>query len=72
MPSRFSGAGKNTIRFKSCSNLVHAVAFKVLSVYSLYNFCLFWIDDEVAVRVLRVSKKTIVVDLYLALLVAVL
>lgn len=70
MSSRFSGAGKNTIRFKSCSNLVHAVAFKVLSVYSLYNFSLFWVNDEIAFFIFGVAKEAVVVYLYLTILVA--
>ena len=45
---------------------------QVFPVDALYHLCLFWIDDKVAVRIFRVAKEAIVVDLYLALLVAVL
>lgn len=70
MPSWFSCAGKNTIRFKTCSNLIHAVAFKVLSVDSLYNFSLFRVDNKVSFFIFSVAKEAVVVNLYLTVLVA--
>ena len=70
MPSWFTCAGKNTIGFKSSCYLIHAVAFKVLSVDSLYNFSLFRVDDKVPISVFGISQKVIVIDLHLAILVA--
>lgn len=63
MPSWFSCAGKNTIRFKTCSNLIHAVAFEVLTVDSFYNFSLFRVDNKVAFFIFGVSKEAVVVYL---------
>lgn len=65
MPAWFTCAGKNTIRFKTCSNLIHAVAFKVLSVDALYNFSLFRVNDKVAFFIFGVAKEAVVVNLYL-------
>lgn len=70
MPSRFTYAGKNAIRFKSCCNLIHAVAFKVLSVDLLYDFRLFRGNDKVAFFIFSVAKETVVVNLYLTVLVS--
>ena len=70
MPSWFTCAGKNTISFKSSCNLIHAVAFKVLSIDSLYNFSLFRVNDKVAIFIFGVSKEAVVVYLYLTVLVA--
>lgn len=55
---------------KSCSNLIHAVVFKVLSVDSFYNFSLFLVDDKVAFFIFGVSKEAVMVNLNLTVLVA--
>ena len=65
MPSWFSCAGKNTIRFKTCSNLIHAVAFEVLSINSFYNFSLFRVNDKVAFFIFGVTKDAVVVNVCL-------
>lgn len=65
-PFCFTGAGENTVSFKSLCNL----AFKVLPVNALYNFSLFRVDDKVSFIVLGVAKKMVVIDLYLSILVA--
>lgn len=70
MPSRFTCAGKNAICFKSCSNLIHTVAFKVLSVDSLYNFSLFWVNDKFSFFIFCVSKEAVMIDLHLTILVS--
>ena len=65
IPSRFTSSSKNTISFKTCSNLIYAVAFKVLSIYSLYNFSLFRVNDKVAFFIFGVTKDAVVVNVYL-------
>ena len=65
MPSRFTSAGKNTICLKACSYLIHTVAFKVLSVDSLYNFSLFRVNDKVAFFIFGVTKDAVVVNVCL-------
>lgn len=63
MPSWFTCAGKNTISFKSSCNLIHAVAFKVLSIDSFYDFSLLWVNNKVAFFIFGVSKEAVVVYL---------
>lgn len=63
MPSRFTCAGKNTISFKSSCNLIHVVAFKVLSIDSFYDFSLLWVNNKVAFFIFGVSKEAVVVYL---------
>ena len=65
IPSRFTSASKNTISFKTCSNLIHAVAFKVLSIDFLYNFSLFRVNDKVAFFIFGVTKDAVVVNVCL-------
>ena len=72
VPLRLACTGENAVRFKTSGNLVHAFAFEVFPVNPLDDFCLLWIDDQVAVSVLGVSEEAVVVDLHLSLLVAVL
>jgi len=71
VPLRLACTGENAVRFKTSGNLVHAFAFEVFPVNPLDDFCLLWIDDQVAVSVLGVSEEAVVVDLHLSLLVAV-
>lgn len=70
MPSRVTCASMNAIRFKSCCNLIHAVAFKVLSVDLLYGFSLFRVNDKVAFFIFCVAKEAVMVNLYLTVLVS--
>ena len=72
VPLRFICAGENAVSHKTGGNLIHAGAFEVLPVDALYDFSLLRIDDEVIVLVFGVAEETVVVDLYLSLLIAVL
>ena len=72
VPFCLACASENTVGHKPIGNLIHAGAFEIFSVDALYDFCLLWIDDQVSVVILGVSEEAIVVDLHLALLVAVL
>ena len=60
-PFCFSGAGKNTISFKSLYDFIHRVAFKLLYVNALYDFSLLRVDGKISVFIFGVSKKMIVV-----------
>ena len=57
VPLRLACTGENAVRFKTSGNLVHAFAFEVFPVNPLDDFCLLWIDDQVAVSVLGVSEE---------------
>ena len=70
MPFGFACSGENAVTFQPGGNFIHAKAFQVFSINALYDFCLFRVDDKVAVRILCVTKEAVVVDLHLALLVA--
>lgn len=59
MSSRFTSTGKNAIRFKTCSNLIHAIAFKIFMVDSFYNFSLFQSN-----HIIKTNKTTIIFILY--------
>ena len=72
VPFCLASTGENAVSHKPVSNLIHAGAFEVFPVDSLYDFCLLRINDQVPIVVLGVSEEAIVVDLHLALLVAVL
>ena len=72
VPFCFASAGEDAVSHKSVGDLIHAGAFEVFPVDALYDFCLLRIDDQVPVVILGVSEKAIVIDLHLALLVAVL
>lgn len=72
VPFCFACAGKDAISLKASGDLVHAEPLQVFSVDTLDNLCLVRIDDQMSVRVLGVSEESVVVDLHLSLLVAVL
>ena len=57
---------------KPVGDLIHAGAFEVFPVDALYDFCLLRVDDQVPVVILGVSEESIVIDLHLPLLIAVL
>ena len=58
VPFSLARAGEYSVSFKASSNLVHALAFKVFAVDSLYDLRLHRIDDKVPIRVLGVAKET--------------
>ena len=72
MPFCLASASKNSVSHKSIGNLIHAGAFEVFPVYALDGFSLFRVDDKVTVLILGISEETVVIDLHLSLLVAVL
>lgn len=72
MPFCLASAGEDTVSHKPVGDLIHAGAFEVFSVDALYDFCLLRINDQMPVVILCVSEEAIVIDLHLALLVAVL
>ena len=72
VPFCFASAGEDTVSHKAVGNFIHAGAFKVLPVDSLYNFGLLRINDQMAVLILGVAEKAVVVDLHFSLLVPVL
>ena len=72
VPFSFASAGEDTVSHKAVGDLIHAGTFEVFTVNALYDFCLLRINDQVPIVVLGVSEEAIVVDLHLALLVAVL
>lgn len=57
---------------KPVGDLIHAGAFEVFPVDALYDFCLLRVNVQMPIVILGVSEKAVVVDLHLALLVAVL
>ena len=72
VPFCLASAGEDTVSHKPVGDLIHAGAFKVFPVDALYDFCLLRINDQVPIVILGVSEESIVIDLHLALLVAVL
>jgi len=72
VPFCLASASENAVSHKPIGNLIHAEAFEIFSVDALYDFCLLRVNDKVPVVILGVSEEAIVVDLHLALLVAVL
>ena len=72
VPFCLASASKNSVSHKSIGNLIHAGAFEVFPVYALDGFSLFRVDDKVTVLILGISEETVVIDLHLSLLVAVL
>ena len=72
VPFCFARAGENAVRFKPCGDLIHAQALQVFPIDAPDDFGLFRLDDQIAISVFGVAQKTIVVDLYFALLVSVL
>ena len=72
VPFCLASAGENAVGHKPVSDLIHTGAFEVFPVNALYDFCLLWINDQVPVFILGVSEESIVIDLHLTLLVAVL
>ena len=72
VPFCLASAGKNAVSHKSIGNLIHAGAFEVFPVYALDGSSLFRVDDKVTVLILGISEETVVIDLHLSLLVAVL
>ena len=72
VPFCLASAGKDAISHKPVGDLIHAGAFEVFPVDALYDFCLLRVDNQVSVVILGVSEETIVIDLNLTLLVAVL
>lgn len=72
VPLFLARAGEDSVCHKSGGNFAHAGAFEVFPVDAFYDFSLLRIDDQVTVRILGVAEKTIVIDVYLSLLEAVL
>ena len=72
MPLRLACPGENAISLKASGDFVHAQTLQVFSVNAPDDFCLFRIDDQVAISILSVTEKTVVVDLHMSLLVTVL
>ena len=72
VPLGLARTGENTVRFKPCSDFVHAQTLKIFPVDAPDDFGLFRLYDQIAVSVFCVAEKTVVVDLHFALLVAVL
>ena len=70
MPFGFACSGENAITLQTGCNLIHTETFQVFSINAFYNFCLFRVNDKVAVSILRISEEAIVVDLHFALLIA--
>ena len=52
------------------ANHIHARAFQIFPVDTLYYFCLLRVNDEVTIGVFGISQKAVVVHLYFPLLVA--
>ena len=61
MPFGFASTGENAVRLKASGNLVHTFAFEVFSVNAPNDFCLFRIDDQVAISIFSITEKTVVV-----------
>lgn len=72
VPFCLASAGEDAVSHKSVGDLIHAGAFEVFPVDALYDFCLLRVNDKVPVVILGVSEESIVIDLHLTLLVAVL
>ena len=53
------------------SYFFHAVAFQVFTVDAFDDFRLLWLNDEIAIFVFRIAEEMVVVDLHLALLIAI-
>lgn len=71
MPFRVTCSGENTVYFQTNRNLIHAEAFQIFTVDAFYDFCLIWVDAQVAIGIFCIAEETMVVDLNLSLLVAV-
>ena len=72
VPFCLTRTGENTVSLKASSNLIHAQALQVFPVDAPDDLSLLRINDKVAVSVFGVAEEAVVVDLHLALLVAVL
>ena len=72
VPFCLASAGENAVSHKTGSNLVHAGAFEVFPVDAFYDLGLFRINDKAAVLILGIAEEAVVVNLNLALLIAVL
>ena len=57
MPFGFASTGENTVTVQPGGNLIHAETFQVFSIYAFYDFCLFLVNNKVAVRILRIARK---------------
>ena len=64
--------GKDAVRLQSSPDLQKAGAFQVFPVDSFDYFCFFRLNDQMPLSVFRISKETVVIDLYKPLLVTVL
>lgn len=72
VPFCLSSAGEDAVSHKPGGNFIHAGAFQIFAVDTLYNFCLLRVDNQVLVCVFAVSEEAIVIDLHLILLIVVL
>ena len=72
IPFRLARAGEDAVLLQPFGDLLHGEPFEVLAVDSLDDLRLLRVNDQVPVVILGVSEEAIVVDLHLALLVAVL
>lgn len=70
MPLSFACSGENAVTLQTGGNLVHAEAFQIFAIDAFDDFCLLRVDDQIPIRVLRISEEAVVVDLHFALLIA--
>lgn len=72
MPFEISRSVTDVICFQASPALQEACTFQVLSVDATDDLSLLWVDDQITVSVFSVAQEPVVVNLFLALLIAVL
>ena len=72
MPFEVSRSVGNAVCFQASLDLQEACSFQVLPVDAADDLSLLRVDDQIAFIVLGVAQEPVVVDLHLALLIAVL
>lgn len=72
MPLEVSRSVWNAICFQASLDLQEACSLQVLTVDAADNLSLLRVDDQVAFLVLGVAQEPVMIDLHLALLIAVL